>query len=193
MAAGIKDNADAIAKEIKDRADAITEVNTAISNANGLISGLDGRMGAAEGKITALEGKADKVAEQISTAVSAEETRAKAAEKKLTDDLQAEATERATAVNNINAKIGDVAEDKNLVEMINAAEAAAKADAEGKINPLADRIKVIEDDYLKAADKAELVNLIAAEAAERETQDGETLKAAKKYTDTKLTWGTWNA
>ena len=141
MAAGIKDNADAIAKEIKDRADAITEVNTAISNANGLISGLDDRMGAAEGKITVLEGKADAVAGQISKAVSDEKTRAEAAEKKLTDELQAEATERATAVSNINNKIGDVAEGENLVDMISAASANIVTT---HINPLQDRLSTVE-------------------------------------------------
>jgi chromosome segregation ATPase len=193
MVADIKDNADAIAKEIEDREAAITGVNSAIESANGQITGLDSRMGAAEGKIANLETAANAVAGQISTAVNAEKVRAEAAEKKLTDDLQAEATARTNAVNAINANIGTVPEGKNLVGMISAAEAAAKADAEGKINPLAARVKVIEDDYLKAADKTELNGLITAEASARESGDAATLQAAKDYTNSKLTWNSWNA
>lgn len=192
MVADIQANADAIAKEIEDREAAITGVNSAIESANGQITGLDSRMGAAEGKIANLETAANAVAGQISTAVNAEKVRAEAAEKKLTDDLQAEATARTNAVNAINANIGTVPEGKNLVGMISAAEAAAKADAEGKINPLAARVKVIEDDYLKAADKTELNGLITAEASARESGDAATLQAAKNYTDSKLTWNSWN-
>jgi chromosome segregation ATPase len=192
MVANIQDNADAIAQEIEDRETAITSVNSAIDSANGKINGLDGRMGTAEGKITNLETAANAVAGQISTAVDAEKVRAEAAEKKLTDDLQAEVAARTNAVNAINANIGTVPDGKNLVGMISAAEAAAKADAEGKISPLAARVKVIEDDYLKAADKTELNGLITAEASARESGDAATLQAAKDYTDSALTWNSWN-
>jgi hypothetical protein len=77
--------------------------------------------------------------------------------------------------------------------MISAAEAAAKADANSKINPLAARVKTIEDDYLTEADKTELKGLITAEASARESGDAATLQAAKNYTDSKLTWNSWNA
>ena len=193
MVADIKDNADAIAQEVKDREAAITGVNSAIDSANGKINGLDTRMGTAEGKITNLETAANAVAGQISAAVTTEKERAEAAEEKLTTDLQNEVTARTNAVNAINTNIGTVPEGKNLVGMISAAEAAAKADADGKINPLAARVKVIEDDYLKAADKTELNGLITAEASARQSGDAETLQAAKDYTDSKLTWNSWNA
>lgn len=194
MVGGIEDNAKAIAQEIEDRKAAITGVNTAIDNANDRIDGLNGRMGAAEGKIDVLEGKADDVAEQISDAVSAEKTRAEAAEKKLTDDLQAEATERATAVNNINAKIGDVAENKTLVGMISEANINTVTTY---INPLQDRLSTVEQNYVTKSEfeaEQERVNgLITAEQTARAQGDVDTLAAAKGYTDTKLTWGTWNA
>ena len=191
MVAGIQDNADAIAKEIEDREAAITSVNTAINSANGQITSLDNRMDVAEGKITNLETAAAAVAGQISAAVTIEKERAEAAEKKLTDDLQSEVTARTDAVNAINANIGTVPEGKNLVDMISAAEAAAKADAEGKINPLAARVKAIEDDYLTEADKTELAGLITDEATARASGDAATLQAAKDYTDSKLTWNAW--
>lgn len=193
MTNAIEKNADAIAQEIKDREAAITGVNSAIEIANGKIDGLDTKMGTAEGKIANLETAANAVAGQISTAVDAEKARAEAAEKKLTDDLQAEVTARTNAVNAINTNIGTVPEGKNLVGMISAAEAAAKADAESKINSLAARVKVIEDDYLTDADKTELQGLITAEASARQSGDAATLKSAKDYTDSKLTWNSWNA
>lgn len=192
MTNAIEKNADDIAQEVEDRKTAITGVNSAIETANGKITGLETRMGAAEGKITNLETAANAVAGQISTAVNAEKVRAEAAEKTLTDNLQAEETARVNAVNAINANIGTVPEGKNLVGMISAAEAAAKADAESKINPLAARVKAIEDDYLTEADKTELKGLITAEASARESGDAATLQAAKDYTDSKLTWNSWN-
>ena len=72
---------------------------------------------------------------------------------------------------------------------------------------MAGRVKAIEDDYLKAADKTELSNALATEAqtardAEKANADaisGEITRAknaeaqaltdAKAYTDTSLTWG----
>lgn len=191
MVASIQDNADAIAKEIEDREAAITSVNTAINSANGNITDLTTRMNTAEDEIDNLQTAAAAVAGQISTAVDAEKTRAEAAEKKLTDDLQSEVTARTNAVNTINANIGTVPEGKNLVGMISAAEAAAKADAEGKINPLAARVKAIEDDYLTEADKTELAGLITDEATARASGDAATLQSAKDYTDSKLTWNAW--
>lgn len=77
------------------------------------------------------------------------------------------ATEVETAINGINAKIGEVAEDTNLVDMIAAAQEAATYDDEevrGLIGDNADAIKAISDDYLKGSDKAELEGKIDAKA-----------------------------
>lgn len=64
------------------------------------------------------------------------------------------------AVDALAAKVGDVAEDKTVVEMIADAQAAATYDD----TALAGRVATIEGDYLKAADKTELEGKIAAEA-----------------------------
>lgn len=192
MVADISANTEAIAQEIADRKAAITGVNSSISTANGKITNLEGRMDTAEEEIDALQTAAAAVEGQISTAVNAEKVRAEAAEKKLTDDLQAEVTTRTNAVNAINTNIGTVPEGKNLVGMISEAQNAAITDANGKINSLAARVKVIEDDYLTEADKTALQGLITAEASARESGDANTLQAAKNYTDSKLTWNSWN-
>lgn len=89
----------------------------------------------------------------------------------------------------------------------NAAEQNAKGYADGLNTTMAGRVKAIEDDYLKAADKTELSNALATEAqtardAEKANADaisGEITRAknaeaqaltdAKAYTDTSLTWG----
>ena len=191
MVSNIQKNTDDIAQEIKDREAAITNVNTAINSANGNITNLTTRMDTAESEIDDLQTAAAAVAGQISAAVTTEKERAEAAEKKLTEDLQSEVTARTNAVKTINDNIGTVPEGKNLVGMISAAEAAAKADAEGKINPLAARVKAIEDDYLTEADKTELKGLITDEATARTSGDANTLQAAKNYTDSKLTWNAW--
>ena len=65
------------------------------------------------------------------------------------------------------------------------------SDANGKIDALANRVKAIEDDYLKQADKTELSEAIANEATARATADAEVLENAQKYTDEKLTWKAW--
>lgn len=193
MVADISANTEAIAQEIADREAAITGVNSSITTVNGKITSLEGRMDTAEGEIDALQTAAAAVAGQISSAVNTEKVRAEAAEKKLTDDLQAEVTARTNAVNAINTNIGTVPEGKNLVGMISEAQNAAIADANGKINSLAARVKVIEDDYLTEADKTELQNLITEEASARNSGDANTLQTAKNYTDSKLTWNSWNA
>lgn len=64
-----------------------------------------------------------------------------------------------TAVNDLNAKVGTVPADKTIVQMIADAQTAATyndADIKG-------RVKAIEDDYLKAADKTALEGKISAE------------------------------
>lgn len=67
-----------------------------------------------------------------------------------------------TDVDAINAKIGEVAEDKTVVEMIEDAQEAATYDD----TALAGRVKAIEDDYLKAADKTTLESAIATAKTE---------------------------
>ena len=63
-------------------------------------------------------------------------------------------------VDALAAKVGDVAEDKTVVEMIADAQAAATYDD----TALVGRVATIEGDYLKAADKTELEGKITAEA-----------------------------
>ena len=75
-----------------------------------------------------------------------------AAAKKAGDDAQA-------AVDTLAGKVGTVTEGKTVVEMISDAQTAATYDD----TALKGRVKAIEDDYLKAADKTELSNAIAAE------------------------------
>ena len=62
----------------------------------------------------------------------------------------------------INAKIGDVADDKTLVEMIVDAEANATYDD----TAISNRVKAIEDDHLKTSDKDELLAAIATAKTE---------------------------
>lgn len=79
-------------------------------------------------------------------AIAAEKDRAEKAEKA-----------NADAIDAVEALIGDVAEGKTVSKMIEEAQAAATYDD----TALAGRVKTIEDDYLKGADKTELTNAIA--------------------------------
>lgn len=91
-----------------------------------------------------------------------------------------------TAVNDLNAKVGTVPADKTIVQMIADAQTAATyndADIKG-------RVKAIEDDYLKAADKTALEGKISAEknrldtflnAAEVSDAAVDTLKEIQDY------------
>lgn len=98
-------------------------------------------------------------------------------------------TDAQTAVDALSEKVGTVAEGKTVVKMIEEAKAAATYDDE----PLKGRVKAIEDDYLKAADKTELADSIAdvksdvdAFFAAAETGDAaiDTLKEIQNYIDT---------
>lgn len=74
-------------------------------------------------------------------------------------DAKKAGTDAQTAVNNLNAKVGTVPADKTIVQMIADAQTAATyndADIKG-------RVKAIEDDYLKAADKTALEGKINTE------------------------------
>lgn len=67
-----------------------------------------------------------------------------------------------TDVDAINEKIGTVEEGKTVVQMIGEAQEAATYDD----TALASRVKVIEDDYLKTADKTALESAIATAKSE---------------------------
>lgn len=68
-------------------------------------------------------------------------------------------TDAQTAVDALSGKIGTVAEGKTVVKMIEEAQASATYDDE----PLKGRVKAIEDDYLKTADKTALQSAIDTE------------------------------
>lgn len=67
-------------------------------------------------------------------------------------------------VDTLAGKVGVVPEDKTVVQMI----ADAQAEATYDDTALKGRVKAIEDDYLKAADKTELSNAIGAEKTRAE-------------------------
>ena len=68
-------------------------------------------------------------------------------------------TDAQAAVDTLSEKVGTVAEGKTVVKMIEEAQAAATYDDK----PLKGRVKAIEDDYLKAADKTALQSAIDTE------------------------------
>ena len=110
----------------------------------------------AKGAAEAVQGDLDAYKESNDTAV--------AAAKKAGDDAQA-------AVDALSAKVGDVADDKTVVEMIAAAQTAATYDdtaVRGLIADNAAAIGAIAEDYLKAADKTELQGKIDAKVAQAE-------------------------
>lgn len=90
-----------------------------------------------------------------------------------------------------------------------AAEQNAKSYADGLNNAMGERVKAIEDDHLKAADKTELegkisaeaqtaraaeqanASAIAAEADRAAKAEAKALEDAKAYTDSMLTWGSF--
>ncbi len=78
------------------------------------------------------------------------------------DGLQALIEGLRTDVDAINEKIGTVEEGKTVVQMIGEAQEAATYDD----TALAGRVKAIEDDYLKGADRTELETAIATAKSE---------------------------
>lgn len=130
-----------------------TNADTKVANAKTAILGEEGYTHTvkeayelANGKTTmaAVEAKGYAVKTEVDTAVA----EAKAAG----DNAQ-------TAINNLSAKVGTVPADKTIVQMIADAQTAATyndADIKG-------RVKAIEDDYLKAADKTALEGKINTE------------------------------
>ena len=80
--------------------------------------------------------------------------------------LQTDVADNTAAISNINTKIGTVAEDKTLVEMISDAQEAATYDD----TLLVGRVAAIEGDYLKAVDKTALETKMAEDIATAKTE-----------------------
>ena len=148
---------------------------------------VNGKLTWVEPSATTVEGLAAEI-EGLKTRISALETAVGNAEGGLVKDV----ADNAEAIEAINDKIGEVTEGKTVAEMISDAQAAATYDdtgikedidalddliggekvavqiereatrAQGVESGLDARIKAIEDDHLKAADKADLEDAIAA-------------------------------
>lgn len=162
-----KETSGAAAKALED-AKAYTDEKVGGVDLSGIatnadeIEALKGRMDTAEGDIDVLEAA---IAEGGSVTVAiadakqagidandALETYTAANDKALADEVKA----REDGDKAIDDKIGAVTEGKTVVEMISDAQAAATYDD----TALAGRVKAVEDNYLKAADKEELQNNI---------------------------------
>lgn len=128
------------------------------------VEGLDSRLTTAEGDIDALEGIVGD------------------AEFGLVKDV----ADNVSAITAVEDKIGEVAEDKTVVEMIVDAQAAATYDdtqVKADIKANADAIDAIEADYLKSADKyddTELAGRVTAVEGDVATIKGDYLKTADK-------------
>lgn len=160
---------EALEDVVETKADA-----TALTETNNAVSALEGRVEVNEGKLaTLIGGDADKSVRAIANEELAAQLIAESAStsldtlKEIADWIQQHPKDAAamnTAIEaNASAITTEVSDRKVAVE-------AAEA-----------RIKVIEDDYLKASDKNELNELITAETANRE--------AAVKAVDDKLGTG----
>ena len=143
---------DAAEQNAKDHADDLDEAMDA------RVQALEAKFGDGEGNVEA----------QIEAAVAAEAKLRDDADKELAADIKAITDDYLTSVeekalqDQITANAGDIAAlqglvgDKKVSEAI-AAEAKAREDAD---TALGNRVKAIEDDYLKAADKEALQNQI---------------------------------
>lgn len=127
---------------------------------------VDGKLTWIEPSATTVEGLAAEI-EGIKTRLSAVETTVGNAESGLVKDV----ADNTTAIANINTKIGTVAEDKTLVEMISDAQTAATYDD----TALVGRVAAIEGDYLKAADKTAIETKMATDIATAKTEAIETV------------------
>jgi len=139
LAAYVESNDAALAAETKARTDADADFETRIA-------ALEGNFGDGEGTVEA----------QIEAAVAAETEAREAAVQGVQDDVDA-----------LAGKVGEVPEDKTVVQMIADAQTAATYDdtqVKADIKANADAIDAIEADYLKAADKTELQEQITANA-----------------------------
>lgn len=117
---------------------------------------VDGKLTWVEPSATTVEGLAAEI-EGLKTRLTAVETTVGDAESGLVKSV-ADNTEAIAAT---NAKIGDVAEGKTVIDMIN--------DSIYDDTALAGRVSTIEGDYLKAADKTALETKITTEAEKAKT------------------------
>lgn len=127
---------------------------------------VDGKLTWIEPSATTVEGLAAEI-EGIKTRLSAVETTVGNAESGLVKDV----ADNTAAISDINTKIGTVAENKTLVEMISDAQTAATYDD----TALVGRVAVIEGDYLKAADKTAIETKMATDIATAKTEAIETV------------------
>ena len=127
---------------------------------------VDGKLTWIEPSATTVEGLAAEI-EGIKTRLSAVETTVGNAESGLVKDV----TDNTAAISDINTKIGTVAENKTLVEMISDAQTAATYDD----TALVGRVAAIEGDYLKAADKTAIETKMATDIATAKTEAIETV------------------
>ena len=122
---------------------------------------VDGKLTWVEPSATTVEGLAAEI-EGIKTRLSAVETTVGNAESGLVKDV----ADNTAAISDINTKIGTVAENKTLVEMISDAQTAATYDD----TALVSRVAAIEGDYLKAADKTAIETKMATDIATAKTE-----------------------
>lgn len=121
-----------------------------------------------DGKLTWVEPSATTV-EGLATEIEGLKTRISALEGTVGDEsngLVKGVADNTAAISDINTKIGTVAEDKTLVEMISDAQTAATYDD----TALVGRVAAIEGDYLKAADKTALETKMAEDIATAKTE-----------------------
>ncbi|MBQ8570259.1 MAG: hypothetical protein IJ444_01975 [Kiritimatiellae bacterium] len=135
---------------------------------------VNGKLTWVEPSATTVEGLAAEI-ESLKTRISALETAVGDEESGLVKgvaDLEARMDAAEGDVDAINTKIGEVAADKTVVQMIADAQAAATYDD----TELAGRVTAIESDYLKNADKTALETAIS-------DGDAQALEDAKAYAD----------
>ena len=122
---------------------------------------VDGKLTWVEPSATTVEGLATEI-EGLKTRLSAVEATVGNADGGLVKDV----ADNTAAISDINTKIGSVAENKTLVQMIADAQTAATYDD----TELAGRISSIEGDYLKSADKTALETKMATDIATAKTE-----------------------
>ena len=122
---------------------------------------VDGKLTWVEPSSTTVEGLATEI-EGIKARLSAVEATVGNAEGGLVKDV----ADNTAAISDINTKIGTVAENKTLVQMIADAQTAATYDD----TALVGRVVAIEGDYLKAADKTALETKMATDIATAKTE-----------------------
>lgn len=145
---------------------------------------VDGKLTWVEPSATTIEGLATEI-EGIKTRLSAVEATVGNAVNGLVKDV----ADNTTAIADINTKIGAVAENKTIVEMIADAQTAATYDD----TALTGRVSAIESDYLKAADKTALETKMATDIATAKTEAIETVlgKAVPESFDTLKEVAAW--